>query len=759
MFISDAKPIWAKGKVDELNSSLFFKTIIKEESAVKIRIAANNFYKLFINGEFYAYGPSRDAHNYYRIDEYFINNLDQKKKYIIVIEVSGSNCNSFYAINEKPFLKCEIVNINESKVLKKTGTNFKIFNNDTRIRKVTRFSYQRAFSESYKIDKRYIKFLKTINGVFSKEKVFREKEKIYDERIVNYPSLDFVKFNKVEEGTFFLDKNLEIYEDRYQTLGFLKIFPIDEWEINSNKVASQMSFKIDKLDNKILKANKFITFSNKESLTGFIKLKINVKKDCVIYLLFDEINRNYKNKKELIDISFFRNTTHNCVTYELKEGNYILSTFEPYTLKYLRIACLCGEVKVEQTGVIKYENNDTKNFHYKFDNKKINKIIKAAINTFNHNAVDLLTDCPSRERAGWLCDSYFSGQAEALLTGKNLVEKAFLDNYSKCSKENLPDGMIPMCYPADFPSKEFIPNWSLWYILEIYNYYLRTKDETILKNSINNILGIFDYFQSFENELGLLENLKGWIFVEWSKANDEEFIKGINWPTNILYSESLIKAGELLKNDNLICRGKNIKKLVKEMAFNGEFFVDNSIRNEKNEIVRTENTSETCQYYAIFFDIINENNSTFVNKMIYYFGEYRDDKKVFPKVYKSNVLMGIMLRLMILNKYRLTNKVFKESVEYFYKMANLTGTLWEHDNVFASLNHCFTSYIVNIILNANFGLDWIDNQNKIVYLYKKAALHDGVVIVPCNNNESIKFIVSNKRLDFELPNNYRILWE
>ena len=38
-----------------------------------------------------------------------------------------------------------------------------------------------------------------------------------------------------------------------------------------------------------------------------------------------------------------------------------------------------------------------------------------AIRTFAHNAVDLYSDCPSRERAGWLCDSYFSAKTEYCL--------------------------------------------------------------------------------------------------------------------------------------------------------------------------------------------------------------------------------------------------------------------------------------------------------------------------------------------------------
>lgn len=76
--------------------------------------------------------------------------------------------------------------------------------------------------------------------------------------------------------------------------------------------------------------------------------------------------------------------------------------------------------------------------------------MEAAIETFRQNAVDLFFDCPSRERAGWLCDSFFTGRVEYLLTGKTAIETGFLENFlhEECYAA-LPEGMFPMCYPAD----------------------------------------------------------------------------------------------------------------------------------------------------------------------------------------------------------------------------------------------------------------------------------------------------------------------
>ena len=66
---------------------------------------------------------------------------------------------------------------------------------------------------------------------------------------------------------------------------------------------------------------------------------------------------------------------------------------------------------------------------YHSEDPVLNSICRAGVRTFAHNAVDLYTDCPSRERAGWLCDSYFTAKTEYALTGKCVVEKNFLENF------------------------------------------------------------------------------------------------------------------------------------------------------------------------------------------------------------------------------------------------------------------------------------------------------------------------------------------
>ncbi len=706
-----AKPIYPNSLIEEMNISLFFVNDVEVTSVAKLVIAANNLYRIFDNGKLLGYGPARAAHDYYRVDSYELN----KGKHHIVIEHVYYHCNNYCSTNTKPFLQCEIVEDKNVLAFTSNPNDFKCFLNSTRYQRVTRLSYQRAFSESYHFASNLMDFYKGISNIFKLLKTDIVENKNLLKRNVDYPKLEVLTFKPIEEGTFVYDNSLKAYDDRYMHKENLMIFPKNTWEVDPNEFISKLKYKEEKL--KVLTGGTFKTYRLPFSKTGFISFDITVKEDSEFYFIFDELDWSY-GKSKPIDIIFYRNTTHNIVSYECKKGNYQHITIEPYTMQFMRLVVKKGNVSINNISFIPYENPLIDGIKYEFENTKIKSVIDAAVATFAQNAVDILTDCPSRERAGWLCDSYFTGKSETLITGKNLVEHNFLENYALIDQyKTLPKGMIPMCYPGDHPDGVFIPNWSLWYILELKNYLDRTHDNKLVEMSKNKILGLLEYFSHFENELGLLENLENWVFVEWSKANDDDFIKGVNFPSNMLYARALEDASTLLGDNSLLFKAKKLKEIIEQYSFNGEFYIDNMIRDGNKEFIKTNHITETCQYYAFYFHIATkENHKELFERMVTKFGPQRDYEKTYSNVYKSNVFIGDYLRLMILLEYGLTNEVYKETVDYFYNMAKITGTLWEHDSPSASLNHGLTSSILNIICGACFGLIRIDLQEKIVYM-------------------------------------------
>lgn len=58
------------------------------------------------------------------------------------------------------------------------------------------------------------------------------------------------------------------------------------------------------------------------------------------------------------------------------------------------------------------------------------------------------------------------------------------------------------------------------------------------------------------------------------------------------------------------------------------------------------------------------------------------------------------MRLELLRENGYYSQLLKEIKGYFLYMAELTGTLWEHKNTFASCNHGFASYVAALIYEA-----------------------------------------------------------
>src|SRR3546814_884984 len=161
--------------------------------------------------------------------------------------------------------------------------------------------------------------------------------------------------------------------------------------------------------------------------------------------------------------------------------------------------------------------------------------------------------------------------------------------------------MVPMVYPADNKNGNFIPNWALWFVIQVKAYAERGGDRVLVANLRSRVMGVLDYFVNFENGDGLLENLEGWTFIEWSMSN--QFVNGVNYPTNVLYSTALSDASKLYNGPMLESKAQKNAQVVRYQSLNVEFFVYNAIRDSEANLKPTTNVSEGAEYYAFFVNV------------------------------------------------------------------------------------------------------------------------------------------------------------
>ena len=230
----------------------------------------------------------------------------------------------------------------------------------------------------------------------------------------------------------------------------------------------------------------------------------------------------------------------------------------------------------------------------------------------------------------------------------------------------------------------------------------------------NRVLKLFDYFRPFQNADGLLQDLKGWVFVEWSKSN--AYVQPLNYPTNMLYAASLAAAGRLYDLPQFVEQADSLRKVIRQQSYDGQFFVDNAERKD-GKLVPTHNRTETCQYYAFYFDIATpEIYPQLWETLLKQFGPDRRTTGAYPDIPPSNAFMGKILRQIILSRAGRTEQLAQEAIANLLYMAELSGTMWENSSNEASMNHAFESFIVTTLYRDLLGLYKVDMVRRQVHL-------------------------------------------
>jgi alpha-L-rhamnosidase len=719
-----ARPVWPEGRETEKNLLVGFRALFQAPPGEKVllRATGSTLYRAFVNGEFAGHGPARGPHGWYRVDELDVTARLKPGTNVLAMEVAGYNANSYYLLDQPSFLQAEVVA--GGRVLAATAgpdRSFEAHLIKERVQKVQRYSFQRPFSEVYRLVPNWDRWRVSTASLgepvtcgVQPGKALLPRRVPYSEFLLRSP-LEVVSTGQVKTGL----KVERPWKDRSLTgvgpkLGGyperdLDTIPSLELQTVANASSKAVGQPWPAAEPLRLESRTHQIVDFGVNLTGFLGARVTCRSRARLFFTFDEILTGG-------DVDFKRLGCVNVILFELQPGTYDLESFEPYTLRYLKLIALEGDCEISRLQLREYVSPIPAEARFVAGDPRLNKLFAAGRETFRQNAVDVFMDCPSRERAGWLCDSFFTARVAQDLTGSTLIEKNLFENYLLPAKfDFLPEGMLPMCYPADHNDGVFIPNWAMWFVVELEEYLARSGDRATVRALQPRLMKLLEFFNRFKNEDGLLEKLPSWVFVEWSKAND--FVQDVNYPSNMLYAEVLAALGRIYGRPDLLSEAGRVRETVRRQSFDGEFFVDNALR-KNGKLQVTQNHSEVCQYFAFFFHVATpESHPKLWQTLVKDFGPQRKQTRAFPQVHPANAFIGNVLRLELLSQAGLSRQLLDESVAYQLYMADRTGTLWENDGAYASCDHGFASHGgVRVLYRDVLGLASLDTLNKTVQL-------------------------------------------
>lgn len=702
------KKVWCRKYADEMNVKIDFSCSLRAEEGMTLSLAANVSFRLTIDGALVGYGPKRKAAGRAAVSRYDLSPWAGREIAVKAETVSYRVWN-FYVMNQSPFFAAEIALKGKTVA---DSLDFTAVRDKRKLQKVQRYGFQRGFTEVYDY---------TIKDPFEPLVAEEIGESVSLEE-TSVPEAAFVPcdFSLYESGRLFFTDAPD-FDDGYYNRGRSRFFPKNE-QYRITEIVQRLGFIRENAPRAVL-CGAYRVYALPHDRAGFIQIETTVVKPARLVFEYDEKLSPVRYEKrtrsaeyggerlEIVDlgakhvngaanVDIHRLHCISALEYRLPEGEHKLLSFEPDAVKYLRISAVEGEVLLKSVKFVPYEYSGLCR-SFESGDRALRLLYDSAVRTFRANAADILTDCPSRERAGWLCDSYFSGRAERFLTGKNDIERNFLENYAACGGGGfIPEEVFPMCYPADHPDGKFIPNWGLWLILEVYRFEKADPAYGMAEKFRERFAKFAGWLSKFIDAEGLLENTDGWCFVEWSRAN--ELTKDVNFPTNMLFCAAMKAMAELYGEREYAAIAERAESAVYRYGFDGEYFFDRALR-KGEALERDPERTETCQYYAFYFGFADrKRNPRLYETMFEKIRSFRTADDGYG-MYPADAFIGVYLKLDYLYRTGEWDLLKEEVKNYFLFQAEETGTFWEYREPRASCCHGFAAIVAEWVFAAENG--------------------------------------------------------
>ena len=247
----------------------------------------------------------------------------------------------------------------------------------------------------------------------------------------------------------------------------------------------------------------FVDFG--QEMVGYLRAKANGKKGDKILLRFgEELNPDGGVRFDM---------RCNCRYEEewiLSGKEDVLDQFDYKAFRYCEIMIPEGaSVRDVEMQVRHYPYE--KKAVYETDNEQLRKVLQLCENTIKYGTQEVFVDCPTREKGQYLGDVCVSGRAQCVLTGDTtLIKKAIIDF---CGSAFICKGVMAVS-TSSFMQE--IADYSLLLPALILWVYKRDNDKDFLRLTFPYITGVYEYFMQYSQEDGLIEGVKEkWNLVDW----------------------------------------------------------------------------------------------------------------------------------------------------------------------------------------------------------------------------------------------------
>lgn len=224
----------------------------------------------------------------------------------------------------------------------------------------------------------------------------------------------------------------------------------------------------------------------------------------------DKDNHPRKGNRDEVEGKFFTGMTDSILSDGSREQAYTSMFWRTYRYVQLRIHTKSEALTIDDVYGTFTGYPFEMNARFNTDNPDIQKILEIGWRTARLDAMETYMDCPYYEQLQYIGDtrlqamiSYFnSGDDRLARNALNLIDHSIL-----------PEGITMSRWPSH--GTQIISTFSLWYIGMLHDYWMYRPDSAFVQGKLSGTRQILDFFSHFQGPDGSLKNVPYWKFVDW----------------------------------------------------------------------------------------------------------------------------------------------------------------------------------------------------------------------------------------------------
>lgn len=147
------------------------------------------------------------------------------------------------------------------------------------------------------------------------------------------------------------------------------------------------------------------------------------------------------------------------------------------------------------------------------DNNEMQQMLDIGWRTARACAFETYMDCPYYEQLQYIGD----GRIQAMISYYNSGDDRLARNaLNQIDHSRIGEGVTLSRHPSFSP--QIISTFSLWYIFMLHDYWMYRNDSEFVKNKLNGVRQVLDFFSRYQESDGSLKNLPYWKFTDWIQS-------------------------------------------------------------------------------------------------------------------------------------------------------------------------------------------------------------------------------------------------